>query len=232
MITGARRAEVCGLRWPHLFLDDRCLIVSRTVVNRGRDRREKDTKSHQARRVALDDVTASLLAEHRTRCEERATMCETVLRPDAGCSHSARTAQLHSCLTQSPTGSRAYPTASGPRDPSVPCATTPPPSFSPGASTSAPSPGVSVTPAAGRPLFVCTRTSCRLPTSAPPNCSPQPCPHPASASATTAQRPRRADAHAGSTSAAYDGSPGTGSIVTGTSVRLPASFRFRDQPSF
>jgi integrase len=82
MITGARRAELCGLRWPHVFLDGRYLIVARSVVNRGRDLREKDTKTHQARRIGLDEGTTALLTEHRKRCEERAAICATTVRHD------------------------------------------------------------------------------------------------------------------------------------------------------
>ena len=82
MITGARRGELCGLRWSHVRLDDGYVLIARSFVHRGRERREKDTKTHQSRRVALDGVTAEILAEHRARCEERASACSVALRPD------------------------------------------------------------------------------------------------------------------------------------------------------
>jgi integrase len=44
--------------------------------------REKDTKTHQSRRVALDELTAEILAEHRARCDERATACGVEVRAD------------------------------------------------------------------------------------------------------------------------------------------------------
>ncbi|MGH8885227.1 MAG: site-specific integrase [Egibacteraceae bacterium] len=82
MITGARRGELCGLRWAHVHLDDGYVLIARSFVHRGRERREKDTKTHQSRRVALDGVTAEILGEHRARCEARASTCAVALRPD------------------------------------------------------------------------------------------------------------------------------------------------------
>ncbi len=82
MVTGARRGELRGLRWSHLHLDEGYLRISRNLVQRGGERHEKDTKTHQGRLLELDDVTAQILAEHRARCEERAAVCETELRPD------------------------------------------------------------------------------------------------------------------------------------------------------
>jgi integrase len=71
MVTGARRGELCGLRWPHIRLPVGYLLITRSVVQRGGQRREKDTKTHQARRVALDERTVVILTEHRARCEAR-----------------------------------------------------------------------------------------------------------------------------------------------------------------
>lgn len=41
---------------------------------------EKDTKSHQARRIALDAVTIALLEEHLQRCRARPVTCGAGLR--------------------------------------------------------------------------------------------------------------------------------------------------------
>jgi integrase len=82
MVTGARRGELCGLRWSHVRPDDGFLVISRSFVHCGSQVRDKDTKTHQARRVALDDVTAGILAEHKARCDQRATACKVTLRPD------------------------------------------------------------------------------------------------------------------------------------------------------
>jgi Phage integrase family len=37
--------------------------------------KEKDTKTHQSRRVTLDEVTVEVLAEHKACCEQRAAVC-------------------------------------------------------------------------------------------------------------------------------------------------------------
>lgn len=82
MVTGARRGELCGLRWSHLRLDEGYLRISRNLVQRGCQRQEKDTKTHQGRHLELDELTSEVLAEHRARCEERAALCGVELRPD------------------------------------------------------------------------------------------------------------------------------------------------------
>ncbi|MGH8897591.1 MAG: tyrosine-type recombinase/integrase [Egibacteraceae bacterium] len=82
MVTGARRGELCGLRWSHVRPNDGFLLISRNFVHRGSQVREKDTKTHQARRVALDEVTTEILDEHRARCEERSAVCGVEVRPD------------------------------------------------------------------------------------------------------------------------------------------------------
>jgi integrase len=82
MMTGARRGELCALRWPHIRLEEGRLLISRNFVHVGQEREEKDTKTHQSRFLALDDVTAEILAEHRERCEERAAACGIEVRLD------------------------------------------------------------------------------------------------------------------------------------------------------
>jgi integrase len=46
--------------------------VNRSYVQRGAQRKEKDTKTHQSRRIALDEVTVAILTEHLERCRARA----------------------------------------------------------------------------------------------------------------------------------------------------------------
>jgi integrase len=74
MVTGARRGELCGLRWSHVDLQNGVLI-RRAIAQHGAERFEKDTKTHQQRRVALDPETVKALAEHLERCQAR---CEAV----------------------------------------------------------------------------------------------------------------------------------------------------------
>jgi integrase len=64
--------ELCALRWRDVRLEERDLLVARNYVQRGRHRREKDTKTHQSRRIALDEETIVVLAEHLERWRARA----------------------------------------------------------------------------------------------------------------------------------------------------------------
>ncbi len=73
--TGARRAELCALRWKHVDLDKRRITIARSIAEVGGELIEKDTKTHQVRKVTIDEETAALLVAHRDACEELATKC-------------------------------------------------------------------------------------------------------------------------------------------------------------
>jgi hypothetical protein len=45
------------------------LLIERSLVQRGRQRKEKSTKTHQARRIALDEATVAILADIGTAAE-------------------------------------------------------------------------------------------------------------------------------------------------------------------
>ncbi|MGH8898455.1 MAG: tyrosine-type recombinase/integrase [Egibacteraceae bacterium] len=81
VVTGTRRGEVCGLRWTHVRLEKGYLVIARSLAQRGQLLKEKDTKTHQSRRIALDEVTAEILAEHQARCAQRAAVCEVAVDP-------------------------------------------------------------------------------------------------------------------------------------------------------
>ena len=66
MTTGMRRGELCGLRFSSLDLDGETIDISRNWVNG----KEKATKTHQSRRLALDTETVVLLREHREKVKE------------------------------------------------------------------------------------------------------------------------------------------------------------------
>jgi len=72
MTTGARRGELCALRWDHLDLDDAVLIIRSSIAQDGRRTWEKDTKTHQQRRITLDPTTVALLRAYRQHCERDA----------------------------------------------------------------------------------------------------------------------------------------------------------------
>jgi integrase len=83
MVTGGRRGELCALRWQHVDLGAGVLTLARNRRQRGGRTWEKDTKTHQSRRIALDPDTVALLGEYRERCERSAAAVELPLRPDA-----------------------------------------------------------------------------------------------------------------------------------------------------
>jgi integrase len=81
--TGARRGELCALRWSSVDLDAAELVIVRNLIVRGGQLVEKDTKTHAARRIALHDDSVALLEEHRRRCTQRAQACGAQLATDA-----------------------------------------------------------------------------------------------------------------------------------------------------
>ena len=80
--TGARRGEVCGLRWSDLDTGSRTLSIQRSVASVAGGTIVKDTKTHAARRIALDDDTIDILERQRARLEHRAEMCELAFNED------------------------------------------------------------------------------------------------------------------------------------------------------
>lgn len=86
MTTGARRGELCALRWFDLDLDpERAMAWVRRAISQDEDGNwiESDTKTHQQRRVALDAETVLVLTEHRDRCRAKAADLGTDLADNA-----------------------------------------------------------------------------------------------------------------------------------------------------
>ena len=81
--TGARRGELCGLRWSDLDLDLATLTIARSISDANQLVAVKDTKTHQARRIALDPSTVKVLRAHRERVDQRAAMADIGLSPTA-----------------------------------------------------------------------------------------------------------------------------------------------------
>lgn len=67
MTTGMRRGELVGLRFSRIDLDTEVIDLRRSWVGG----KEKDTKTHQNRRIALDTETVGLLKEHKRRVQQR-----------------------------------------------------------------------------------------------------------------------------------------------------------------
>ena len=82
--TGARRGEVCALRWRDVDLITGSVLISKSVVEAAHGVVvEKDTKTHSSRRIALDPGTVAVLSAQRDRIAVRAAACNVVL-DDAG----------------------------------------------------------------------------------------------------------------------------------------------------
>lgn len=83
MVTGARRGELCGLRWSKVDLDHGTVVVDTSVAQNSRKKWLKDTKTHQHRRLTLDTETVTFLRKHRETCDDNAAKLKTTLGPDA-----------------------------------------------------------------------------------------------------------------------------------------------------
>lgn len=83
MTTGARRGELCGLRWQHVDLENAVVMLQRSIAQAGAEVWEKDTKTHQQRRITLDADTVEVLGEHWERCAARAAALGLLLSKKA-----------------------------------------------------------------------------------------------------------------------------------------------------
>lgn len=83
MTSGARRGELCALRWKHVDLVTSVLTLRRSIAQNGAETEEKDTKTHQRRHVTLDPETLSVLTDHWNRCKNRATELGVALDQEA-----------------------------------------------------------------------------------------------------------------------------------------------------
>ena len=83
MVTGSRRGEMSALRWQHVDFARGLLLVRRSNAQPKSGVREKETKTRQQRRVALDPQTMELLTLHRGRCEQRCADLSCDLEPTA-----------------------------------------------------------------------------------------------------------------------------------------------------
>ena len=72
MTTGARRGELCALKWDRIDFGKGVLEILSSIAQRGGRTWEKDTKTHQQRRITLDEQTLALLRAYREHCARRA----------------------------------------------------------------------------------------------------------------------------------------------------------------
>ncbi len=82
-VTGARRGELCALRWSDIDLAHGSVLIHRALIDVGGRVGEKDTKTHAARRLRLDLATVEALTAYRAATEVRSVALGTALAVDA-----------------------------------------------------------------------------------------------------------------------------------------------------
>jgi integrase len=83
-LTGARRGELCALRWTDVDWTAATLSIARSVFETaGGGWAEKDTKSHAARRIGLDELGLAILRRHRASVDELAEELGVTVAADA-----------------------------------------------------------------------------------------------------------------------------------------------------
>lgn len=84
MTTGARRGELCALRWSDLDLSAGVADIRRSIGKGARGEWvEKATKTEQHRRIVLDDETKTLLEEHLFSAQANASDLDLAIAADA-----------------------------------------------------------------------------------------------------------------------------------------------------
>ncbi|MHB8334282.1 MAG: site-specific integrase [Acidimicrobiales bacterium] len=81
--TGARRGEICALRWSNFDAKRQTLTIERSIIEIPGGIDEKDTKTHANRRLALDARTIEILEVQRTEALECADRAELILTDDS-----------------------------------------------------------------------------------------------------------------------------------------------------
>ncbi len=117
-VTGCRRGEACALRWTNIHWDPAEIAISRSIAQVDQKRIEKDTKTHQARRVAIDQATRELLREFHLAPGNGRWRSVSRWPTMPSCSPRSPTAQRLGGPTSARTGSAA----SGPSSASTTCA--------------------------------------------------------------------------------------------------------------
>jgi integrase len=123
LITGARRGELCALRWTHIDLDTGVVTIRRNYVAG----REKDPKTHQIRRLSIDAATVELIRQHQTNCEKALAPVGVALDPLALSSPRHRTDRGRAARAHSRTASRDWPIVWASTRTCTRCVTTPQP---------------------------------------------------------------------------------------------------------
>jgi len=81
--TGARRAEVCGLRLSDIDATGQSLLIARAIVDHDGKLEARTTKSKKPRRIAVDPIVADSLTAQIRYMHNRARSVGVDLAPDA-----------------------------------------------------------------------------------------------------------------------------------------------------
>ena len=81
--TGARRGELCALRWSNVDSSLKTLTIEHSIIEVLGGIVEKDTKTHTSRRISIDEGTLAVLEAQRNLATERASASGLDLRGDA-----------------------------------------------------------------------------------------------------------------------------------------------------
>jgi len=82
-VTGARRGELCGLQWADIDLDTGLVHIAFSYFVRDGQKMRKDTKTHQDRYLAIDAITAAVLAERKQQVQALLDTTHVKLPPTA-----------------------------------------------------------------------------------------------------------------------------------------------------
>jgi hypothetical protein len=80
--TGARRGEVCGLRWSDIDFAGATITIRRSVASVAGGTVVKEPKTHAARRIAIDAATLRTLEQRREHAAALADACRLAFDRD------------------------------------------------------------------------------------------------------------------------------------------------------
>jgi integrase len=83
MTTGARRGELCALRWDRIDFTTGVIDIRTSIGQLGTRTWEKDTKTHQRRRIVVDTQSLDLLRAYLQHVARRAATLDIELSPGA-----------------------------------------------------------------------------------------------------------------------------------------------------
>jgi len=81
--TGARRGEICAIRWRNIDTKLKTLTIESAIVEVPGGIEERDTKTHSNRRLALDDDTLKVFESQRLIAQDRAALIGAEVSKDA-----------------------------------------------------------------------------------------------------------------------------------------------------